>query len=143
MRWPSDRRFTGRCRSEHRRVLVVDAPQQREGLAHGQFGPELRTLAEHHADAAGEQHPVTPRCQAEHARVASRRFQNAGEDFQRGRLAGAVRPDQRDTLAGGNIEGNTRQRVDGGVLGRQQAAQATPGPSVAVLLGEVPDGDDG
>ena len=55
-----------------RRLLLVDARQQLEGVVGGQVVPELAALAEHRADPEPEPAPLAPRLEAEHARPGRR-----------------------------------------------------------------------
>jgi hypothetical protein len=115
MRWPSDSCRTGwfehllqphqrhqlvACRTIAVLRHAVDVAQQVEALDHRQVPPQLGALAEHHADprhvasfaGARERQPI-------HLAAAGGRLQDAGEDLDGGRLAGAVGPDQADQLA--------------------------------------------
>jgi hypothetical protein len=142
---PLDQRLQPRL--ERRAALVVDVAKQGEGVARRQLAPQLRALAEHHPDPIGQRLALGPGRQAKHAGVARRGFENARQHLQGGRLAGAVRADDRHALAGGDLERDAVDRLDQGVVGRKGAADrakdAAAPASVAVGLAEILDGDDG
>src|SRR5580698_10048793 len=48
-------------RCERGFLAIIDAPQQREGVARRQIRPQLRALTEHDTDAIGERAALTPR----------------------------------------------------------------------------------
>src|SRR5262245_34741497 len=65
--------------------------------------------------------PLEPGREAEHLRRARGWVQNAGQHLDRGRLAGAVRPDECDRLALGNAQADAVDRDD-----RAACAPAAP-----------------
>ena len=80
-------------------VDFVHAAEELERVTRRQLIPELRTLAEHGADLKREPPSLSPGYESKDAHVAGIRHENAGEDLQRRRLAGAVRTDEGDPLA--------------------------------------------
>ena len=105
----------GQHRDPRRRLgarQAVDAAEQRQRLARRQLEPQLRALAEQRADAHRQLPPLLPRHQAEHLRGAAGRVQDAGQHLDRGRLAGAVRADVREPLAGLDGERDALHRLD-------------------------------
>jgi hypothetical protein len=89
----------------------VDAAEQPERLPRLELEPELRALSEERPDPPREQPPLPPRHEAEHARGARRRVQDAGQHLDRRRLAGAVRADVGEPLAGLDLERDAPDRV--------------------------------
>ncbi len=106
----------------------VDVAQQVEAVDHRQVPPELAALAEHHADARHVAHPLAPGRQAVHLAAAGGRLQDAGEDLDGGRLAGAVRPDQADQLAALQLERDRRSAPRPCASGGGRARAARPSP---------------
>src|SRR5690606_13761630 len=78
---------------------LVDVAQQREGVAHRQVPPQLRTLAEQDPDVAGVRHPVPVRHDPRYPYLTGGRDEDPAEQLDGGRLAGAVGPDVRHRLA--------------------------------------------
>ena len=129
MRWPSDSVLTGasssasicstlsdalRSRAIELRVEPIDLREQIQAVADAQVIPELRALAEHDADLVGKPTPLRPRHEARDARGAARGEEQPRQHLERRRLAGAVRADERDALAGVDREvdaGDSRERL--------------------------------
>ena len=80
-----------------------------EVLQHGQRLREAEALR-HVADAPLHRRRVGHRVDAADRGAAGARHQQAGEEAQERRLAGAVRPDQPEQLAGLHLEGDPAQR---------------------------------
>ena len=106
-------------------IVQVDGPQsaraafslaELERLAQRQVPPQLRTLAEDHADPQRQPGALRHRGQAAHRHLAGRGRQHSGEHLEGRRLAGAVRADVADHLAALDGEAHT-------VHGRYRAFQ--------------------
>ena len=78
----------------------VDRGQQPERLGQRQVPPQLAALAEHDPDPPGQLPPLPNRLQPAHPDPARGRHEDPGEHLDRRRLAGAVRADVADALAG-------------------------------------------
>ena len=72
---------------------VIQIAQQIEAVLHRQIPPELRALAEHHADIPRVGDSLFPRHEAQTARLSRCRRQNAGQALDGGGFTCAVRPD--------------------------------------------------
>ena len=77
---------------------------QFERFARGQIPPQLVFLAEHERKLAAITISAFPRCITEHLGGAARRIKQAGEHFERGGFARAVRAEKTDQFAGFNLE---------------------------------------
>ena len=106
-----------------RRRHAVDVGQQIEAVDHRQVPPELAALAEHHADARDMAHAVLVRHEAADLDPAARRPQDAGQDLDGRRLAGAVGADEGQQLAGLETERDIDQGVDLAPTPAHEAAQ--------------------
>ena len=95
-------------------VGPVDLLQQVEGVAQRQVPPQRGALAEDHADPAGQLGALAAGVDARDADRAGGRHQDAGEHLDRGRLAGAVRADVADHLAGLDLEAQLLHGLDVG-----------------------------
>ena len=104
---------------------------QRERFLRGQVPPQLVLLPHHQREAAAVVVVALPRHVAQHARLAGRRRDDAGEQLERRGLAGAVGAEKGDELALLDVEVDAAHRVDVAVLAVKQAAQ---GGAQAFLL---------
>ena len=73
---------------------AVNRGEQVEAFDHRQVPPQLCALAEDHADTRDVAFPVLPRREPIDFAAAGARRQDAGEDLDGGRLAGAVGTDE-------------------------------------------------
>ncbi len=103
------------------RVPVV-AGEDPVHLAHGQDGPELGLLQDD-ADPLPERPLAAAGVEAEHGDLAAVALPVALEDLDRRRLAGAVRAEQAEDLAGRDLEVDPAHRLDAVV----RLAQAADG----------------
>ena len=71
---------------------LVNVPQKLEGIAHRHIPPELRALAEHHADAAHMLPPIPQGDQAVHRTLAGIRRENAAHHLDGAAFPRPVRP---------------------------------------------------
>ena len=78
---------------------AVDVAEELQAFDDWEVPPELGALAEHRADAGDVADAVAPGDGAAYFAVAAGRFEDAAEDFERGRLAGAVRAEEAEELA--------------------------------------------
>ena len=108
-------------------LQVIDVGQQLEGVERRQVEPELRLLTEHRADAVGEPAALAPRVEPEHRNGAGVVLQDAGQQLDGGRLAGAVGADEGNRLAGRHLEVDVVDRVHRPPAGRRHAAQCAHG----------------
>ena len=83
---------------------AVDRAVALERVGDRDVPDELVALAHHQRDAAQEVAFARPRLEAEHARAARARIEQAREHLERGRLAGAVRAEEADDFAGRDFE---------------------------------------
>src|SRR6185437_13422039 len=88
------------ARAQHVARQLVYVPQELERGARGELVPELRALAKHRSNPMAELIAVAPGHEAVDGDDARVRIENAGENLERRRLAGAVRADERDAFAG-------------------------------------------
>ena len=95
-----------------RAVEPVDRREHPVRLAGRQLEPEQRPLAEQRADPLREPLPLLPRHDAQHPRLAAGGVEDPGEDLDRRRLPGAVRPDVGEPLAGRHVEGEGADGLD-------------------------------
>ncbi len=126
---------------------LVDLREELERVARGQVPPQLAALPEHGADAEAEGGAVLPGHEPEDARRARRRVEDAGQDLERRRLAGAIGAHERDALARLDAEGDVGDRGDrargGGEDVPQAAEEARAAFADAIRLGEPLDLDGG
>src|SRR6185437_15998184 len=87
------------ARTQHVLRQLVDVAQELERGARWELVPELGALAKDRPDTEAECVAVAPRHETVDGDRSRIRIENAGENFQRGRLARAVRSDERDALA--------------------------------------------
>ena len=150
MRWPSDscrtgvRRNGSRSSRSRKRLEValvalgrdaIDVAQQLERVDQRQVPPQLGALAEDHADALGDLLAPAVRHHAEHFDVPAAGDQNAGQHLDRGRLAGAVRPQAADHLAALDPERHVAHGAHLAVLAVHQRAHRAEQP--APMLGHA------
>src|SRR5207247_9308473 len=110
---------------EHARRLLASGTEIRSGvpaeqqiLAHGQLGEDLPSFG--HMDDAGAHHTVrAPAIDAPTVELdrAARRPEETGDHPQCRRLTRAVRPEERDNAALGDLETDAVQRADAPVVG--------------------------
>ena len=109
--------------SSRPRVRVV-AAEQLDRLLHRQVGLDAGLL-QHDADALLKARSCLAGVEAEHADLAAVRAAVALEDLDRRRLAGAVRPEQREDLAARDAQ------VDARTASRSPYALRRPRTSIA------------
>src|ERR1700733_12967755 len=88
--------------------------------------PELRALAEDDADVEGKTPPLPPRHEPEDLGMAGAWLQDTCQHLQRRRLAGAVRTDEGDALAGIDRESEIADRGDARRRRRPEQRAETP-----------------
>ncbi len=115
-----DKSFAGR--GECRLLDAIDVAQQLEALDHRQVPPQLRALAEHHADPRHMGDAAFPRHQPADVAMAGARAQDSRQDLDGGRFARAVRTDEAEQLAFRERETHLVERHDVLVLAPEQAA---------------------
>jgi hypothetical protein len=94
----------------------IEGRHHRHELAHAQVADQPTRL-QHRADDTGGDRVRGGH--AEHGRRAAVRIEQAEQDVERRRLAGAVRPEQRDRLAGSDGRVDAADGVHGAVRLRQ------------------------
>src|SRR5205085_12660596 len=98
-------------------------------------------------DPVGKRTPLAPRCEPQNVGHPAGGLENARQNLQRRRLAGAVRPNDRDAFALGDFKGDAANGIDSlkfrGEDAPQRAGKSAPPPGVAVGLPEITDGNDG
>ena len=97
---------------------TVDVAEHLQGGARRQVAPQLGALAEDHADPPGVGDPVAVRDDAVDLDGARGRGEDAAEHLDGGRLAGAVRAEQREKFARLDAEADAPDRG----LGRRAPA---------------------
>ena len=110
----------GAVEAQHRRrdaVLAAQVRAERDVLEHRHRGDHLHVLERaRRRRAARSRATAAHRCARPSRRdLAARRRQHAGDEVEGGRLAGAVRADQAEDLAGPDLEAD--------VVDRDQAAE--------------------
>jgi hypothetical protein len=103
--------------------------KQIEAVAHGQVPPQLRALAEDHADARHVPLAVREGIAAVDLHAPAVGPQDAREDLDGGRLARAVRPDEAEQFAALQLEGHADSActVRCRRCSRPRSAPITPG----------------
>ena len=91
--------------------MLVVAGEDPVHLAHGQHRPELGLLQDD-ADALAERPLGAAGVEAEHGHLAAVALAVALEDLDGRRLAGAVRAEQAEDLAGSDLEVDPAHRLD-------------------------------
>src|SRR5262249_43399711 len=97
-------------------VEVGHAGEDLKRIAGRKVVPALGSLAEDRTDVPRERAALLPGREAEDTRLARRREEDARQHLDRRRLAGAVRPDERDGLTAGNRETHAIDSDDLGAL---------------------------
>ena len=124
-----------------RLVHAIDVAQQRERIRHRHVPPELRALAEHHADLGDVPLALLPRHAAVHPADAGVRHEDAAQDLDGRGLARSVGADVADDLAVGNVKGNVVQCPDGLRLAPPERLDGLQKPALAagnaIGLGEM------
>ncbi len=145
-RTPSRSVSSSRVRSNCCRLDAVDLLVQAERLGGGQVPPELVLLAHHQGEAAAIGVLALPGDVAHHAGRAAGGRDHAGEQLQRGGLAGAVGAEKGDELALLDRQVDAAHRLDRAVLPAEQPAhrgqQALFLLVDAIGLGQSVDLDD-
>ncbi len=125
----------------------VETADEVEGVAQRQVPPQLGALPEDDADVAGVAFAVLPRHEARDPDPPRGGPEDAGEDLDRGGLAGAVGPEVADEFAFPEREGDAVDRPRGDVAAGEEGAQAAEGTRdafrAAELLDESVDFDGG
>ncbi len=103
---------------------AVDGPVELERVERRQIPLELVAVAHDERDPAQELTLALRGYASEHARLARRRIEQAGEHLQRRRLAGTVRAEEADHLARPDVE---RDAVDRAHLARRPAEEPLGG----------------
>src|SRR5439155_9374757 len=121
-------RFLGQPDALHHRIRIVpslvEAAEETERLADGELLGQPRLL-EGDADPLPKLQVVLPPTPAEHFDVAAGGFQQPFEDFDRGRLAGAVRAEQAKALTGAHFEIEPVDGIDDGAPATVLLAEIT------------------
>ena len=91
---------------------AVDVGEEAQVVEAGEPVVEAALAAEDVADAAADLLRLPCDVEAEDPRLAGGGQQERGEDLDRRRLAGAVRPEQAEELAGSDLEAEVDDRVD-------------------------------
>ena len=117
---------------ETRRVDAVNLLVQAERLGGGQVPPELVLLPHHQGEAAAIGVLALPGDVAHHAGRAAGGIDHAGEQLERGGLAGAVGPEKGDELALLDRQVDAAHRLHLAVLAMEQARER--GPEAFLLL---------
>ncbi len=108
------------------RLDAVDLLVESERFGGGQVPPQLVLLPHHEREPAAVIVVALPRHVAEHARLAGRRVDDAGEQLERGGLAGAVGAEEGDELAFVDIQIDAAHRFDVAVLAAKQPSKRRP-----------------
>ena len=107
---------------------IVNPPKQLERLDYRDVPPELRPLAEHHAD----RFHILPSLAEGNVTVdpdlSARRHQNAGEHLDGGRFAGAVRADVADHFAALDRKPDAVHRRHRAVITNEKILNRAPHP---------------
>ena len=123
----------------------IDGGEEVEALDHRQVPPELRALAEHHADARHVADAILVGDEAVDHHLARRRPEDAGEDLDGGRFPRPVRADEAQQLAGLEREADPVERFDGAHAAMEQTLERAKGAGVAlgdaVALGQLANED--
>src|SRR5580765_3902873 len=125
---------------------VIDAAQKLEGFDGRDVPPELRALAEDHADGFYVGGALAPGDETVGENFARGRYENPREHFDGSGFAGAVRADVTDHFAAANFKMNVFDGFDSLVFAmkqiRQAAEDAFAPAETAVVLGQSVDRDE-
>jgi hypothetical protein len=126
---------------------AIDVAEELEAFDDGEVPPELRSLAENGADAGDVADSVAPGCQSANYTVTARWFEDAAEDLEGGRFAGAVRADEAEEFSFCELEADSLEGVDRARAAAGEDGQRAEGAGVALGdaegLGQVVDDDLG
>ncbi len=126
---------------------VIDAAQKLEGFDGRDVPPQLRALAEDDADGFYVGGALAPGHETVRQNFARGRHEDAGEHFDGGGFAGAVRADVADHFAAADFKIYVFDGFDGLVFAmkkiREAAEDAFAPSETAVVLGETVDRDEG
>ena len=147
LRTPSISVNSSRVRSNCRGLDAIDLLVQAERLGGGQVPPELVLLAHHQGEAAAIGVFAPPGHEAHHPGRAAGGRDHAGEQLQRGGLAGPVGAQEGHELALLDPQIDAADRLDRAILAAEQPADGGGKPFLllvnAVGLRQSFDFDDG
>ena len=106
----------------YRRFHLIDVTDQLEGVDYRDVPPELRALAEHHADVAYVLAAVLPRHQPIDPTVSAVRIQDAAHDLDRAAFPGAVGAYVANHLPLADMEGDVLKRRHQAVFAPEKRA---------------------
>src|SRR5688572_25532232 len=113
-------------------IHAIDIPQQVEAVVDRKIPPQLRSLAEHDADARHMFDPVVEWNQPVDLDAPAIGTQNPRKNFDRRRLARAVRSDEAEQFAAFQAERHALQRRDCSIAALHEAAQRTEDARIAL-----------